>query len=313
MIEILLLGMTLLGCEKKEHDDLFEQEHKQFLLQGDIASDENPVASIEEQNITPIQEQNTQKKDTQIKEAIIDPTTTWSDIQDTFSEKVSKDDLKQEPEKNIIIEGKPQGDAMTTLGQNEFQLFYYEEITDEVKIRINGKSYGEACTIPYDELRYVKVLHWGFDGQVHEGELIVNKAIAEDIVEIFKELYELKYPIERMVLVDEYDADDNKSMAANNTSAFNYRVVDGTNKLSLHSYGLAIDINPLYNPYVRTIDGKMVVTPSNGEKYKDRTLDCKYYIDTEDPAYKAFIKRGFTWGGEWKNQKDYQHFQKTFE
>ncbi|MDF2909105.1 MAG: hypothetical protein K0R34_4426, partial [Herbinix sp.] len=179
--------------------------------------------------------------------------------------------------------------------------------------RIDGKSYGETCTIPYEELRYVKVLHWGFDMQVHEGELIVNRSIAEDIVAIFKELYELEYPIERMVLVDEYDADDNTSMAANNSSAFNYRVIDGTDRISLHSYGVAIDINPQYNPYVRTMEGKTVVTPANGLEYADRTIDCQYYIVKDDPCYKAFTDRGFTWGGEWKNQKDYQHFQKVIE
>jgi hypothetical protein len=113
-----------------------------------------------------------------------------------------------------------------------------------------------------------------------------------------------------MVLVDEYDADDNTSMAANNTSSFNYRNVDGTDHLSLHSYGLAIDINPLYNPYVREMDGKTVITPENGAEYADRELDCPYYIKKGDPIYEIFIEHGFTWGGEWKNQKDYQHFQK---
>jgi len=267
MIGILLLGMTLLACEKTGHKDLFEQERE-----------------------------NTSK---------------------TFLENGFDDSLSQEADTtmdpHIILEAKPKGDTMATLGQNDLQLFYYEEITDAIKARIDGKSYGENCTIPYEELRYVKVLHWGFDGLTHEGELIVNKSIAEDIVEIFKELYELEYPIERMVLVDEYDADDNTSMAANNSSAFNYRVIDGTDRISLHSYGVAIDINPKYNPYVRTVDGKTVVTPLNGLEYADRTLDCQYYIVKDDPCYKAFTDRGFTWGGEWKNQKDYQHFQKVLE
>jgi hypothetical protein len=189
--------------------------------------------------------------------------------------------------------------------------FYYEELTQATKDRINGKSYGKNCEIPYEELRYVRVLHWGFDGLSHSGELIVNKAIAEDAIEIFAELYEANYPIERMVLVDEYDADDNTSMAANNSSAFNYRVIEGTNRVSLHSYGMAIDINPYYNPYVHEVDGERVVTPVEGAKYEDRSLDCPYYIHSEDVCYQAFIKRGFTWGGDWKNTKDYQHFQKV--
>lgn len=206
---------------------------------------------------------------------------------------------------------KAEGDSMQANGQNLSDKFYYEEIPEDVKKRITGKSYGKNCDVPYEELRYVRVLYWGFDEETHDGELIVNKAIAEDITDIFKELYEKKYPIERMVLVDEYDADDNTSMAADNTSAFNYRRVDGTDHLSLHSYGQAIDINPLYNPYVRGTQDKKIITPVNGAKYADRSLDCPYYIKKGDICYETFIKHGFTWGGEWKSQKDYQHFQKT--
>ncbi len=197
--------------------------------------------------------------------------------------------------------------------QDRMDHFYYEELSEDIIDRINGKSYKENCDIPYEELRYVRVLYWGFDDITHNGELIVNKIIAEDITQIFKELYDQKYPIEQMVLVDEYDADDNTSMEADNTSSFNYRKVDGSEHLSLHSYGLAIDINPRYNPYVRTVDGMTIVTPYNGTEYADRSIDCSYYIDTEDVCYQAFIKHGFTWGGAWKNSKDYQHFQKTVE
>ena len=206
-----------------------------------------------------------------------------------------------------------EGDLMGAIAEDISKEFYYEELSEEVIERIQGKSYKEDCDVPYSELRYVRVLYQGFDDKPHRGELIVNKAIAEDIVDIFRELYDLKYPIERMVLVDEYDGDDNASMEADNTSSFNYRKVDGAQHLSLHSYGLAIDINPLYNPYVRTIDGEKVVTPENGSKYADRSLDCEYYIDTEDACYKAFTKRGFTWGGSWINSKDYQHFQKKLD
>ncbi len=224
----------------------------------------------------------------------------------------------EEPNKGeeSIIDSKDQHNVeqqeavMETGEQNMINSFYYEELTQATKDRINGISYGKNCDIPYEELRYVSVLHWGFDGQPHRGELIVNKAIAEDVTQIFAELYEAKYPIERMVLVDEYDADDNTSMAANNSSAFNYRVIEGTKRISLHSYGMAIDINPLYNPYVHEVDGERVVTPVEGAMYEDRSLECPYYIHSEDLCYQAFVKRGFTWGGDWKNTKDYQHFQK---
>jgi hypothetical protein len=208
---------------------------------------------------------------------------------------------------------KEQVTDMEAWGQEVTKTFYYEELSQEIKDRISGKSYGENCKVLYEELRYISVLYWGFDDRTHTGEMIVNRAIAEDVVEIFKELYEAKYPIEQMVLVDEYDADDNTSMAANNSSAFNYRVIEGTSRISLHGYGLAVDINPLYNPYVHSVNGERVVTPVEGAKYEDRTLDCPYYISEGDICYQAFIKRGFTWGGEWKNNKDYQHFQKAIE
>lgn len=189
-------------------------------------------------------------------------------------------------------------------------LFYIEELDQVIIDHITGKSYKEGADIPYSDLNYVRVLHIGFDGLTHIGEMIVNKAIAEDVVEIFRELYELKYPIEKMLLIDEYDADDLKSMADNNSSAFNYRFVEGTTNRSIHSEGLAIDINPLYNPYVRTRNGELEVLPENATEYVDRDKENTYYIRKDDPIYKAFVSRGFTWGGEWKNSKDYQHFEK---
>ena len=125
------------------------------------------------------------------------------------------------------------------------------------------------------------------------------------MVDIFKELYEEKYPIEKIRLIDEYDAIDEKSMEDNNTSAFCYRVIEGTNKLSNHAKGCAIDINPLQNPQV--ING--IAYPKKAEQYVDRTLSMKGMIKKGDSIYKAFIKRGWSWGGDWKNP-DYQHFEK---
>ncbi len=187
--------------------------------------------------------------------------------------------------------------------------FNKSKISDEIYTRILNKSYKEDCKIPLTDLRYVKILHYGFDHETHVGELIVNEAIADTVIKIFKELYEAKYPIEKMVLIDEYDADDEASMEDNNSSCFNYRVIDGTTNLSKHSQGIAIDINPLYNPYVRPGKGERSVLPVNGAIYADRTLACPYYIDTNDICYQIFTKYGFTWGGNWSSSKDYQHFQ----
>lgn len=190
--------------------------------------------------------------------------------------------------------------------------FYFEEVPDIVFERMEGKSFSEDCTVPLSELRYVRVLHYGFDGCVYIGELVVNKGIAQDAVDIFRELFDAEYQIEKMVLIDDYDANDNRSMADNNTSCFNYRMVEGTSSLSLHAYGLAIDINPLYNPYLPKQD-EVVVLPENASEYVDRSIECEYYIRHGDICYKAFADRGFSWGGDWKASKDYQHFSKTFD
>lgn len=194
---------------------------------------------------------------------------------------------------------------------NMKEYFTQIEITEEIYHRIYKKSYKEDCPLPIEDLRYLQLLYYGFDHEIHAGEMIVNKTIAKDTLSVFKELYEIKYPIERIRLVDDYDGDDELSMSDNNTSAFNFRYIDGTKTYSNHAKGLAIDINPLYNPYVRTRDGIRTVLPVNGEEYADRHQDHKYYIKKEDTCYRIFTKYGFTWGGDWKNSKDYQHFEKA--
>lgn len=189
--------------------------------------------------------------------------------------------------------------------------FSIREIDDEIFARIKGKSYKDNCTVPTEDLRYLTVLHYDGDGNVRNGELICNVEIAEDLLDIFKNLYAIEYPIERMVLIDEYDADDIRSMQANNTTCFNYREIAGTNRLSNHALGKAVDINPLYNPYVKKrTDGTLYVSPEEGRPYSDRNGDYPYKIDTEDPCYKEFISHGFEWGGSWTSLQDYQHFEK---
>ena len=144
---------------------------------------------------------------------------------------------------------------------------------------MQGKSYKADCTLPRENLRYIHVLHVGFDNQVHEGELVVNKDIADDVLEIFKELYESGYQIEKVRLVDEYDADDEASMSDNNSSAFNFRFISHTTKISKHGMGMAVDINTLYNPYVKTVDGELSIEPANAADYVDRSNDFSHKID----------------------------------
>lgn len=202
--------------------------------------------------------------------------------------------------------------AASGLVSNELteRLFYSTEIDDTLFTKINGVSYIPNEYIDTSELRYLKMLCYDIDGNTYVGEMIVNTQIADKVLEIFQTLYENRYPIERMVLVDNYRADDESSMSANNTSAFNFRQIAGSSKLSNHSYGMAIDINPLYNPYVKTAgDGSIICQPESGREYIDRGQDFPYKIDENDLAYKLFTEAGFTWGGNWNSVKDYQHFE----
>ncbi len=192
--------------------------------------------------------------------------------------------------------------------------FYITLINDSIFARIYGKSFKEDCTVPRSDLRYVHVLHRDIDGNTHEGEMIVNKHIADDVLEILHELYKNDYPIEKMVLVDEYGAVDELSMEDNNSSSFNFRLISHTTRVSKHGFGLAVDINTLYNPYHKIVtneDGSTVevIEPATGAPYLDRTKDFDYKIVKGDLCCNLFIEHGFEWGGEWPDRKDYQHFE----
>lgn len=195
--------------------------------------------------------------------------------------------------------------------ESEAEEFYVSEIPDDIFEKMQGKSYKADCTVPREDLRYVHVLHMGFDGETKEGELVVNKAIADDVCDIFEKLYEADYPIEKIRLIDEYDADDEASMSDNNSSAFNFRFISHTTKISKHGLGMAVDINTLYNPYVKTVDGKRSIEPANAADYVDRSADFPYKIDHDDLCYRLFKEHGFSWGGDWQHSKDYQHFEKN--
>ncbi len=155
------------------------------------------------------------------------------------------------------------------------------------------------------------IQHIDGEGKTQVGVLVCNKMISKDLQEIFAELYKAKYPIERMRPISEYGNDDETSMRANNTSCYCYRVVEGSTKLSNHARGLAIDINPLYNPCVRRKkDGTLLIQPATGKPYVNRCKTFKYKITKNDLCYRLFIQHGFKWGGNWRTVKDYQHFEK---
>jgi hypothetical protein len=189
--------------------------------------------------------------------------------------------------------------------------FTQAPLSKEIISRITGESFVENDEINLNQLRYLKILFYGFDGETKIGELIVNEKIAQDVLGIFKDLYLAKYPIEKIRLIDDYNASDLSSMEDNNTSAFCYREITGGGGISEHALGLAIDINPVQNPYLIMKSGlDNQVLPISGTPNLVRDKNIQGLITKDDACYKAFIKRGWKWGGEWENPIDYQHFYK---
>ena len=191
------------------------------------------------------------------------------------------------------------------------QVFTSVEMPDSIWHRMQGRSYPQGCEVPRSDLRYLELSYVDFEGHEHLGQMVCNRHIADDLIYIFRRLYEARYPIASMRLIDDYGADDARSMAANNTSCFCYRRVAGSTALSKHSRGMAVDVNPLYNPCVYVRSGR--VLPPEGRAYahgRDRRKDIPGKIDTADLCYRLFVSRGFRWGGAWRTLKDYQHFEK---
>jgi hypothetical protein len=169
-------------------------------------------------------------------------------------------------------------------------------------------SWRRGCPVGPVELRLLRVDHWGLDGRVHRGELIVHRDHAGRVLTVLGKLFKARYPIERLRPVDAYRASDDRSMAANNTSAFNCRKVSGSSRWSEHAFGRAVDVNPLRNPYV-TRGGR--VSPPAGRPYADRARRAAGMIHGGDAVVRAFAAAGWRWGGNWSGSKDYQHFSST--
>jgi len=208
--------------------------------------------------------------------------------------------------------------SLTTVinAQQNQQLTRYspdeEQIAAVQKIIIDAdQSFDEALSgssIPSsvkNKLDLVTVKYYGFDGKLHQGQIIVNREIAKDVVEIFKVIEETKFPVQKVIPIAEYKWSDEKSMNDNNTSSFNYRFISGSRILSMHANGTAIDINPKQNPYVK--NGTSIPA---GSEYK---LNVKGTIEPGSKIVKAFKERGWIWGGDWESLKDYQHFQKKIK
>ena len=196
------------------------------------------------------------------------------------------------------------------------KVFGYERFFKVSPINNEIQALMKSCTLkdsdfPVEDLRYLRVLHCDADGNSVVGEMVCAETIALDLLEIFKELYRAAYHIEKMRLIDYYEGDDEASMRDNNTSCFNQRAITAGGRTSKHSYGLAVDINPKYNPYYKVkASGKAVICPEGSEEYLDRNATFPYKIVKGDLCYRLFKQHGFHWGGEWASGKDYQHFEK---
>jgi hypothetical protein len=175
------------------------------------------------------------------------------------------------------------------------------------EFRAQMTSWRPGCPVHPRDLRMLTVTHWAFDGKVKRGRLVVHRAYATALRQVLRDLYAVRYPIRRMIPVEAYGSDDDRSMAADNTSAFNCRPVEGTTRWSEHAYGRAIDVNPLENPYVRGA----TVSPPRGRAYLDRSRWLKGMIHPGDAVVRAFARVGWEWGGYWRSLKDYQHFSAT--
>jgi len=180
-----------------------------------------------------------------------------------------------------------------------------EPLTDSLAAELTGVSWHDGCPVALADLRLVTMPHLGFDGAVHEGELVVHAAVAGDVATVFGGLLARGFPIARMERVESFAGDDDASMAADNTSAFNCREITGGGAFSIHSWGMAIDVNPVRNPYVKGT----TVLPTDGLAFLDRTDIRPGMIIADDAVVAAFAAAGFEWGGSWTRLQDYQHFE----
>jgi poly-gamma-glutamate synthesis protein (capsule biosynthesis protein) len=185
--------------------------------------------------------------------------------------------------------------------------------TIEKRMR-SGHSYRKGCPVPLRDLRYLRMTYRGFDGHDHTGEMIVHRNVAKEVTQIFGKLYQSKYPIRKMVLVSRYNASDFQSIEADNTSAFNCRPITGGTKWSRHSYGKAIDINPIENPYIsrsgHIAHKKSLRYGLRGRKHRTNKVEDKAIMPPGDPIVYYFKSHGWRGGGDWRSIKDYQHFDK---
>jgi len=183
--------------------------------------------------------------------------------------------------------------------------FEARRLDDGLRARIEGSSWRVGCPVGLDQLRYLRVGYWDFDGRPSVGELVVASDVVADVETVFETLFDDRFPIRAMRLVDDYGGDDFASIEADNTSAFNCRPVTGSSEWSDHAYGRAIDINPIENPYVHADGG---TSHPASQPYLDRSVHRPGMATPGRSLVRAFDAVGWEWGGRWQTIKDYQHF-----
>jgi len=185
-------------------------------------------------------------------------------------------------------------------------VFIAEPLPEHIIRQISGSSFHENEYFEYDHLAYLTITYMDFDGYSRLGSIIVAASIADEVLDIFRDIYDGRFPLARVKLIDYYGADDYYSMADNNSVGFNFRVIAGTEVLSRHAWGMAVDINPIQNPFIRGD----ILWPLAGGEYLDRSDVRPGMIVPGDVVYNAFVSRGWIWGGHWSVPIDYHHFER---
>jgi hypothetical protein len=182
--------------------------------------------------------------------------------------------------------------------------FSAHKLSPALRERITGVSWHRGCPVGRSRLRYLRIAYHGFDGRVHAGEMVASVAAVKPLKRAFAGLFRSRFPIRRMRLVDDYGGSDYRSIEADNTSAFNCRRVTGGSRWSQHAYGLALDVNPIENPYVS--NGRTAHPASR--RYLDRSRHRRGMAYPGGSLVAAFDAVGWGWGGRWSDPTDYQHF-----
>jgi len=230
---------------------------------------------------------------------------------------------------NSLLQAVKRGDFKTAaqlVDTHKVPAAIASDISQEMEKYITGVSYNPKC-ISLKNLSLLTIIYWNFHDKFDVGQMVVNKKIVEKYIGAFTDMLQARFAIKEISLIDKYGADDDESMANNNSSALCCRVITGDEKKknptwSKHSFGAAVDINPVENPYIKRISGcKDVIFPANAKDCLDRGKPKKGMIVAGDACHKAFVSRGFQWGGDkdfkwgggWVNNGsqskfDYQHF-----